>query len=78
MNGLSISRVPLGTVEALLMSGEFDPFWYEESYPDVRMSGLGPAEHYILIGRRLGRAATLEEANKGQMRGGVSRPGVSW
>ena len=66
MKRLSIDRVPRESVEALLMSDEFDPFWYEESYPDVRMSGLGPAEHYLLIGRRLGRAATPEKAYEGK------------
>lgn len=72
----SISRVSRESVEVLLMSDEFDPFWYEESHPDVRLSGLGPAEHYLLIGRRLGRAATSKEANKRQMASVTSRPGV--
>lgn len=72
----SISRVSRESVEVLLMSGEFDPFWYEESHPDVRMSGLGPAEHYLLIGRRLGRAATSKEENKRQMASVISRPGA--
>jgi hypothetical protein len=51
-------------MEALLESGEFDPFWYDDAYPDVRLSGLGPVEHYLLIGKRLGRAGTAESASK--------------
>ncbi|MEA1071994.1 hypothetical protein [Sphingomonas sp. LY160] len=48
-------RVTDAEIEKLLTSGIFDPFWYDEQYPDVRRSGLCPASHYLLIGRRLGR-----------------------
>lgn len=36
-------------------SGEFDGAWYSQHYPDVDLSGMSPAEHYLLIGRQLGR-----------------------
>ncbi len=42
-------------VGALQASGEFDESWYKNEYPDVAMSGLDPAHHYLWIGRRLGR-----------------------
>jgi GT2 family glycosyltransferase/glycosyltransferase involved in cell wall biosynthesis len=42
-------------IAELLGSGEFDPSWYGEEYPDVAASGLAPAEHYLWIGRRMGR-----------------------
>ena len=51
----SITLPDQARIEDLLTSGDFDPFWYDEAYPDVRLSGLGPAEHYLLIGKRLGR-----------------------
>jgi hypothetical protein len=50
-------------IEDLLTSGDFDPFWYDETFPDVRLSGLGPAEHYLLIGRRLGRPGRAKPAD---------------
>lgn len=34
---------------------QFDPLWYLERYPDVAKSGLDPREHYLWLGRRLGR-----------------------
>ncbi len=43
---------------ALRASGQFDPVWYAEVYPDVALLGLDPAEHYLWIGRRLGRFAS--------------------
>lgn len=40
----------------LLGSGLFDAAWYSETYPDVRLSGFEPLEHYLRIGRHLGRS----------------------
>lgn len=34
---------------------DFDADWYVQRYPDVRLSGLQPLEHYLWIGQRLGR-----------------------
>lgn len=46
---------PIDTSE--FADGVLDPDWYASRYPDVALSGLAPADHYALIGRRLGRAA---------------------
>lgn len=43
------------SVSRLLESELFDSDWYQAAYPDVRLSGLDAAEHYVRIGRRLGR-----------------------
>ena len=39
----------------VLASGQFDPAWYMDEYPDVRASGADPLDHYILHGRSEGR-----------------------
>jgi len=36
-------------------SGQFDANWYVRRYPDVLLSGMDPAEHYLWLGKRLGR-----------------------
>jgi len=41
---------------ALLASNEFDEEWYLSQYPDVRLLGMGAAEHFVWIGKRLGRS----------------------
>lgn len=41
---LLISRSPL-----------FDPDWYRKTYPDVVVSGIDPARHYLMFGVSLGR-----------------------
>jgi GT2 family glycosyltransferase/glycosyltransferase involved in cell wall biosynthesis len=33
----------------------FDAGWYSRSFPDAEALGMGPAEHYLRIGARLGR-----------------------
>lgn len=48
-------------IEALLEGGSFDHRWYYRQHADVRLSGLGPAEHYLLIGQWLGRGANAAE-----------------
>lgn len=40
-----------------LSSGQFDAEWYVRRYPDVLQTGLSPAEHYLWLGRRIGRQA---------------------
>jgi GT2 family glycosyltransferase/glycosyltransferase involved in cell wall biosynthesis len=42
-------------LEMLASSGLFDPEWYARTYPDVALSGLDPAEHYIHLGVVVGR-----------------------
>ena len=48
----------VATAEAwqLRASGGFDPDWYAAAYPDVADSELGPAEHFLWLGARLGRS----------------------
>lgn len=41
--------------EAIHKSGMFDAIWYSNRYPDVRMSGMDPLDHYLKIGSRLKR-----------------------
>jgi hypothetical protein len=43
-------------VSALKESGAFDSAWYLSTYPDVQMLKMDPAEHYLRIGRLIGRA----------------------
>lgn len=47
--------------EALRASG-FDPEWYIEQYPDVKMLGMDPAEHYLWVGKKLGRKKVSDDA----------------
>ncbi len=42
-------------IAALISSGIFDREWYTASFPDVALAGMDPAEHYLFLGRRLGR-----------------------
>ncbi|WP_164860888.1 hypothetical protein [Parasedimentitalea marina] len=43
------------TDEHLATLAGFDPDWYSQTYPDAVLSGLSPQQHYLLIGRVLGR-----------------------
>jgi GT2 family glycosyltransferase len=42
-------------VEAIRASRLFDAEWYLETYPDVKLLGMDPAEHYLWLGARLNR-----------------------
>jgi glycosyltransferase involved in cell wall biosynthesis/GT2 family glycosyltransferase len=42
-------------VELINASDLFDRDWYLEQYPDVRMLGIDPVEHYVRFGARLRR-----------------------
>lgn len=44
-------------IAAFRTSGAFDETWYLTEFPDVAMSAIDPAEHYLWLGRRLGRPA---------------------
>lgn len=46
----------------LINSGLFDPDWYSSTYPDVGLSGLPPHEHFLRIGKRLGRHGSAAAA----------------
>jgi lipopolysaccharide biosynthesis protein len=47
----------LEEIIAFRASGAFDEAWYLTEYPDVAKSAIDPAEHYLGLGRRLGRPA---------------------
>ena len=47
---------PREDVALVRESGLFDEAWYVRRYPDVRLVGLDPAEHYVRFGGHLGRA----------------------
>ncbi len=42
-------------LKMLRASGEVHAGWYQRTYPDVGISGLHPAEHYLRFGAMLGR-----------------------
>lgn len=37
------------------LPADFDPVWYRQTYSDVALLGMDSAEHYLWIGRKLGR-----------------------
>lgn len=43
------------TLDALKSEIQFDAEWYLERYPDVKMLGMDPWEHYLWIGNKVGR-----------------------
>ena len=42
-------------LEALRNSGLFDEKWYLEQYPDVKVLGMDPLEHFLWVGKAMGR-----------------------
>jgi glycosyltransferase involved in cell wall biosynthesis len=51
------SRPTPEDIASLRASGTFDEAWYLREYPDVAKAGMDAAEHYLWLGRRLGRGA---------------------
>jgi len=49
------SVVDPSKIDLLMKSGRFDADWYVRRYPDVALTGMDPAEHYLWLGERLGR-----------------------
>ncbi len=49
-------------VQRLVDAGEFDPEWYLETYEDVQLLGMAPAEHYIKYGKLMGRLPNGRDA----------------
>lgn len=47
-------------IAAILDSGLFDAEWYLKTYPDVKMLGMDPLEHYLWIGAKLARKPSAE------------------
>lgn len=51
-----VTKAPSDTHFELINSSElFDADWYLASYPDVKNSGLEPAQHYLSVGAQQGR-----------------------
>ena len=53
-------NLPMGAIaqedfDLVAASDLFDADWYQRAYPDVGMLGIGPVEHYLWLGWRLGR-----------------------
>lgn len=44
-----------GDINLIKASGLFDEAWYLERYPDVKILGMDPIEHYLWLGERLHR-----------------------
>ena len=44
------------------LADEFDAKWYLDTYPDVRLLGMDPFEHYLWLGTRLGRKMSANAA----------------
>lgn len=42
----------------------FDRKWYLQHYPEVKLSGMSPAEHYFLLGWKEGRLPSAEFADE--------------
>jgi glycosyltransferase involved in cell wall biosynthesis len=54
-NAVPAAAVEVGQTKSGL-TDTFDPEWYASAYPDVATLGMDPAEHYVWIGRALGRS----------------------
>tara|TARA_R100000935_G_scaffold8376_1_gene17661 strand:+ start:916 stop:4632 length:3717 start_codon:yes stop_codon:yes gene_type:complete len=55
---------PKALIAILVKSEIFDADWYNETYPDVAMSGIAPHTHYKRFGVYLGRAPSLDLKHK--------------
>lgn len=67
-----MSKISIADVVALKQSGEFDPDWYINQYPDVSASGMDPAEHYLWLGKQIGRHPSPSAARSGQGNTGLN------
>jgi GT2 family glycosyltransferase/glycosyltransferase involved in cell wall biosynthesis len=59
-----MQRISDVDVRRLSESGEFDPQWYAQEYPDVGMLDMSAAEHYLQFGRLLGRPGRSDQAGE--------------
>lgn len=59
-----MSEVAYEEILALKESGTFDSAWYLSTYPDVQLLKMDPAEHYLWIGRKMGRPPRPDSAAK--------------
>lgn len=71
-----VARPSHNQIAAFRASGTFDEAWYLREYPDVAGSGMDAAEHYLWLGRRLGRRQreTLLDDPFVRQRGSHARP----
>jgi hypothetical protein len=53
-----------GDQEVVLRAGSFDEEWYVEHYPDVKMLGMDPYEHYLWIGSKIGRLPSPQKTTR--------------
>lgn len=49
-------KIDPAELERIRKSPLFDAEWYTETYPDVAILGMDPAEHYLKFGKSMGRA----------------------
>lgn len=56
LNG-AVPRPALTELDLVLRSSLFDCTWYVRTYPDVEMTRINPAEHFLRYGGLLERAA---------------------
>ena len=54
-------------ISAVRKSTYFDQAWYCEQYPDVALSGVDPAWHYVRIGAVVGRDPGPAFSTKGYL-----------
>lgn len=59
-----MNNIPEEEIAIFLNNGRFDAEWYSREYPDVAMLGMSPAEHYLLIGAKLGRRMSSSEPTR--------------
>lgn len=56
--GTKVDHGHKAEILSLLESGHFDISWYLRNYPDVELTGMDPAEHFLRIGKMLGRSGS--------------------
>lgn len=54
-----MSRALKKVIKEIEQSAVFDGDWYSATYPEVRSSGMTPAEHYVRIGVKKGYSPSL-------------------
>lgn len=62
-------------IAALRNSEHFDAQWYLEEYPDVKLLGMDPAEHYLWLGEKMGRKPSMmADPPPPPVMGGLDKP----
>lgn len=60
--------------EISAIPADFDPIWYAQTYPDVAQIGMDPTDHFIWIGKRLGRRPNGGQGAAARTNGAVPTP----